>query len=83
MVSVKYSHVRHLKQAVIGQEIWLDPTEAESLASKGSLVLACLPALGAVVSVWQMGAMKAPEVLQVIIRCFRIPDQRLDVFILI
>jgi exosome complex component MTR3 len=77
---VVHSHVRHVKKAVIGQEIWLDPTEAESTASEGSLVLACLPALGAVSSVWQTGAMKVPEVLQVVIRRFRIPDQRVDIF---
>jgi exosome complex component MTR3 len=49
----------------VGREIWLDPTEEESLASSGSLVLACMPALGTVISVWQSGRMSTREAIDV------------------
>lgn len=51
-------------KCVVGKEVWLDPTEEEARASNGSLVLACMPALGTITSVWQSGQMKAQEVLQ-------------------
>lgn len=50
---------------MVGREIWLDPTEEEALASSGSLVLACMPALGAVVSIWQSGQMNVREAFDV------------------
>lgn len=52
-------------QAVVGQELWLDPTNEEGQAASGSLVLAAMPALGTVTSVWQTGSMSPAEAIQV------------------
>jgi exosome complex component MTR3 len=43
----------------------LDPTEEELRLSNGAFVLACMPALKAVTSIWQCGQMKGQEVLDV------------------
>ncbi|KAI0780839.1 ribosomal protein S5 domain 2-like protein [Trametes elegans] len=50
--------------AVVGQELWLDPTNEEGQAASGSLVLAAMPALGTVTSVWQTGSMTPAEAIQ-------------------
>ncbi|KII88470.1 hypothetical protein PLICRDRAFT_41631 [Plicaturopsis crispa FD-325 SS-3] len=55
--------------SVVGTEIWLDPTEEEARASTGSLVLACMPALGTVTSVWQSGQMRPEEAIQCMEQC--------------
>ena len=49
----------------MGTEVWLDPTEAETLLSTGTLVLACMPALETVSSIWQTGSMTPNDVLAV------------------
>lgn len=56
-------------KSIVGTEIWLDPTEDEARASKGSLVLACMPALETITSVSQSGQMKVEELLRVCFRC--------------
>ncbi|KAI0709330.1 mRNA transport regulator 3 [Earliella scabrosa] len=43
--------------AVVGEEIWLDPTEEEGKVSAGTLILSGMPALGTITSVWQSGSM--------------------------
>ena len=50
---------------MVGKEIWVDPTDEEAHASNGTLVLACMPALETVTSVWQSGHMKVDEMLRV------------------
>ncbi|KAF8964713.1 mRNA transport regulator 3 [Flammula alnicola] len=55
--------------AVIGTEIWLDPTEEESRISNGTLVLSCMPALTSVTSVWQTGRMEPSRILACIEAC--------------
>lgn len=50
---------------MIGNEVWLDPTEEESQLSSGSLVLSCMPALTNITSVWQTGGMTPNQVLSV------------------
>jgi len=49
--------------AVVGGEVWLDPTDEESHSSNGTLVLSCIPALTSVTSVWQTGRMSPAEIL--------------------
>lgn len=53
----------------MGNQVWLDPTHEESRLSNGSLVIACMPALTSVTSVWQTGGMTPRQVLSV--RTFR------------
>ncbi|KAJ6630835.1 ribosomal protein S5 domain 2-like protein [Mycena sp. CBHHK59/15] len=53
----------------VGKEIWLDPTEEEGRCSNGTLVLACMSALGKVTSVWQTGEMKIADALGCIDAC--------------
>ena len=45
--------------------IWLDPDTAEAAASRGTLLLAGLPALGTITNLWQAGQMTSVDVLQV------------------
>ncbi|TFK42552.1 ribosomal protein S5 domain 2-type protein [Crucibulum laeve] len=54
---------------VIGNEVWLDPSEEEARASSGVLVLSCMPALESVTSVWQSGQMKADDVFSCMEAC--------------
>lgn len=49
----------------MGKEIWMDPTEEESKLASGSVVLAGLPALGTITSVWQSGSMAPDEAIKV------------------
>ncbi|KAJ7709871.1 ribosomal protein S5 domain 2-like protein [Mycena rosella] len=49
--------------SVVGTETWLDPTEEEARLSNGTLVLACMPALKKITSVWQTGEMKVAEAM--------------------
>ncbi|KAF9564624.1 ribosomal protein S5 domain 2-like protein [Agrocybe pediades] len=55
--------------ALMGKEIWLDPTDEESRLSNGTLVLSYMPALETATSVWQTGRMNVNQVLQCIEAC--------------
>jgi len=55
--------------AVVGTEIWIDPTQEESNLAEGSLVLACMPALEIVTSVWQTGRMTPSQVSTCVEAC--------------
>ncbi|KIM87123.1 hypothetical protein PILCRDRAFT_95960 [Piloderma croceum F 1598] len=55
--------------SIVGEEVWLDPTQKEMQVSKGCLVLSCMPALGTVTSVWQSGQMKPQELLKCMDAC--------------
>ncbi|THH16345.1 hypothetical protein EW146_g4269 [Bondarzewia mesenterica] len=48
----------------MGREIWLDPTEEEAQRADGSLIYACIPALGTVTNVWQAGRILPQDALQ-------------------
>jgi exosome complex component MTR3 len=50
---------------VVGKEIWLDPTEEEARLAKGTVVVACMPALQKITSIWQAGETKVAEALAV------------------
>jgi exosome complex component MTR3 len=50
-------------------ETWLDPTASEAAAAKGTVTLACLPALNVVTSVWQKGTLSPQEIRQVSCAC--------------
>lgn len=52
-------------KALYQEQIWLDPVTAEVSPSRGTLVLAGLPALGTITNVWQAGQMTAIEAVQV------------------
>ena len=52
-------------QAVVGEEVWLDPTEEEGKISSGTLILSGMPALGTITSVWQSGKMTSVEAMKV------------------
>ena len=54
-----------LHKGIVGKEVWVDPTDEEARASNGTVVLACMPALETVTSVWQSGQMKVDEMLRV------------------
>jgi exosome complex component MTR3 len=64
-VLISRSSLINLSQSVVGKEIWLDPTEEEAQHSNGTLVLACMPALQKITSVWQTGEMKVADVMGV------------------
>ena len=49
----------------MGKEIWLDPTEDEGKVASGTLILAGMPALGTVTSVWQSGSMSPDDAIKV------------------
>ncbi|EGN95942.1 hypothetical protein SERLA73DRAFT_185379 [Serpula lacrymans var. lacrymans S7.3] len=55
--------------AALGDEIWLDPTEKEARKSEGTLILACMPALGIVTNVWQSGRMTVEKATQCLDLC--------------
>ncbi|PVG04535.1 ribosomal protein S5 domain 2-like protein [Serendipita vermifera] len=52
-----------------GDDVWLDPVTAEVAASRGTLVLASLPALGTITNLWQVGQMSALEAIRCIDAC--------------
>ncbi|KZV91047.1 ribosomal protein S5 domain 2-like protein [Exidia glandulosa HHB12029] len=54
---------------VVENEVWMDPDETEQERGRGTLVLACMPALGTVTSAWQAGQMSAAESLQCMKEC--------------
>lgn len=49
----------------MNEEIWLDPSADEARASRGTMSLSCMPALGVITNVWQTGQMSTEEALQV------------------
>ncbi|KAF5330763.1 hypothetical protein D9619_005513 [Psilocybe cf. subviscida] len=55
--------------AVVGSEIWLDPTNEESLQASGTLVFSCMPALNVVTNVWQNGRIEPERVLSCMEAC--------------
>lgn len=54
-----------IAQSTVDKDIWLDPTEEEVRLGRGTFMLACMPALGSITSVWQTGAMPPQEAIQV------------------
>lgn len=48
-----------------GSELLVDPTESESGLARGSLTLACIPALGTMTGLWQRGCMSIDQSTQV------------------
>jgi exosome complex component MTR3 len=52
-------------KAINDDGIWLDPDTAEAAASRGTLLLAGLPALGTITNLWQAGQMTSVDALQV------------------
>lgn len=49
------------KKVIIHDEIWLDPTAEESKKARSSLILTCMPALGTITSMSQVGSMTTSE----------------------
>ncbi|KAH7103846.1 ribosomal protein S5 domain 2-like protein [Auriculariales sp. MPI-PUGE-AT-0066] len=54
---------------VVDGHIWLDPTEREQDNGRGTLGVACMPALGTITSTWQTGSLSIAETLQCIKEC--------------
>lgn len=52
-------------QAIVGDDTYLDPSETEARASSGTVILACMPALDSITSIWQSGHMTADMALKV------------------
>lgn len=52
-------------QSAVGEDIWLDPTENEVRLGRGALMLACMPALGSITSVWQSGSILPQNTIKV------------------
>jgi len=57
-------------QAVVGEDVWLDPNEEEARMASGMLLYACMPALGVATSVWQTGRVLPAQALSVSERRF-------------
>jgi len=55
--------------AIVGDDIHLDPSEAEARASSGTVILACMPALDRITSIWQSGHMIADTALKCMEQC--------------
>ncbi|KAL6305262.1 mRNA transport regulator 3 [Sparassis latifolia] len=55
--------------SAIGKEIWLDPTEVEAEAASGSLILAGMPALDTITSIWQSGRLTSAEIVKCMEAC--------------
>lgn len=54
---------------LMGEEVWLDPNHDEAIAGAGTLVLACMPALGIVTNVWQNGSISPEQGLKCMTAC--------------
>ncbi|KAF9264653.1 ribosomal protein S5 domain 2-like protein [Marasmius fiardii PR-910] len=54
---------------VVGEEIWLDPTEEEARNSNGTLVLSCMPAIETVTNIWQNGKMQTAQAISCMEAC--------------
>ena len=50
-------------------ELWLDPNAEESSIAKGTLTLSCLPALGTITNIWQIGKITLQEAREVSCLC--------------
>jgi len=50
--------------AVVGEDVWSDPTEEETRLASGILLYACMPALGTTTSVWQTGRILPAKAFQ-------------------
>ncbi|TEB36353.1 mRNA transport regulator 3 [Coprinellus micaceus] len=55
--------------AIVGDDVWLDPTHQEASNSKGTFVLSCMPALGTVTSIWQNGSISPSKVVTCMDTC--------------
>ncbi|KAG1782547.1 3' exoribonuclease family, domain 1-domain-containing protein [Suillus placidus] len=55
--------------AIVGDVIQLDPSEAEARASSGTVILACMPALNSITSLWQSGQMTTSMSLKCMEQC--------------
>ncbi|TRM62499.1 3' exoribonuclease family, domain 1-domain-containing protein [Schizophyllum amplum] len=55
--------------AVTDDKLWLDPTGTESQEADGTVILACMPALDAVTSVWQSGRLAPQKALECMHAC--------------
>ncbi|KAI0093864.1 mRNA transport regulator 3 [Irpex rosettiformis] len=55
--------------AMVGKEIWLDPTEDEAKAATATFVCAGMPALGTITSLWQNGRLTPQESVQCLEAC--------------
>ncbi|KAJ3733040.1 3' exoribonuclease family, domain 1-domain-containing protein [Lentinula guzmanii] len=64
-----YGLVTSCATAVIGTDLWIDPTQEESNSANGTLILSCMPALGIVTNVWQSGRIAPSEILACIDAC--------------
>ncbi|KAJ4487997.1 3' exoribonuclease family, domain 1-domain-containing protein [Lentinula aciculospora] len=64
-----YGLVTSCTAAVVGADIWIDPTQEESNIANGIFILSCMPALGIVTNVWQSGRMTPSQVLACIDVC--------------
>ncbi|KAI8998553.1 mRNA transport regulator 3 [Trametes punicea] len=55
--------------AIVGEEVWVDPTDEEGRIASGTLVLAGMPALGTITSVWQTGSMAPHDAVKCMEAC--------------
>ncbi|KAI0818761.1 ribosomal protein S5 domain 2-like protein [Irpex lacteus] len=55
--------------AMVGKEIWLDPTEEEASVATATFVYAGMPALGTITSLWQNGRLTPQESIQCLEAC--------------
>lgn len=51
--------------AVVGKEIWLDPTTEESKRAEGTVIVSCMPALGSVTNTRQTGQLTVEQTMTV------------------
>lgn len=63
-------------QAVVGEDVWLDPNEEEARLASGMLLCACMPALGVTTSVWQTGRVLPAKALLVSDKRFYVLTRR-------
>lgn len=72
---VAFTDTRISLKAINDDGIWLDPDIAEAAASRGTLLLAGLPALGTITNLWQAGQMTSVDALQVgRVTCMILPE---------
>ncbi|KDQ60786.1 hypothetical protein JAAARDRAFT_31760 [Jaapia argillacea MUCL 33604] len=55
--------------SLVGQDIWLDPTEEEAKIAEGTLVLVCMPALGTITNIWQAGQLDPQKTIECLEAC--------------
>ncbi|KAH8106966.1 mRNA transport regulator 3 [Cristinia sonorae] len=54
---------------LVSSEVWLDPTEEETVHGVGSVIYSCIPALDILSNVWQTGQMSVEQVIQCMEAC--------------